>query len=174
VCTEAGTVLGTVAADFFSNCSYSEIPLDNRIRHVPRCVHYHARGFRLETFWNFYVGSGSRTPELYSVSPVWFEYCFMYEKSIVSKSQNIVHSVMTLLDQVVCFTWSRSDASHAFTEIMQERLTHLLEPRQRQKQSRSLEAIPCCQKEIPISVVPCRLQERPYSKLYRKCISCNY
>jgi hypothetical protein len=26
----------------------------------------------LETFQNFYVGSGSRTPELYSVSPVHF------------------------------------------------------------------------------------------------------
>jgi hypothetical protein len=27
-----------------------DIPLDNRIRHIPRCVHYHAQGLRLEEF----------------------------------------------------------------------------------------------------------------------------
>jgi hypothetical protein len=37
---------------------------------------------RLEMFYNLYVGSGSRTPELYSVSPDWFEYCFIYGKFI--------------------------------------------------------------------------------------------
>jgi hypothetical protein len=62
---------------FFSNCWYLEIPLDNRIQHVPRCVHYHAQSLQLETFQNFYVGSGSRTPELYPVSPNWFEYGFI-------------------------------------------------------------------------------------------------
>jgi hypothetical protein len=67
VCIEAGTVLRTVALDFFFNCWYLEIPSDNGIRHVPRCVHYHAQGLRLETFQNFYVGSGSSTPELYFV-----------------------------------------------------------------------------------------------------------
>jgi hypothetical protein len=77
VCTEAGTVLRAVAADFFFNCWYLEIPSDNRIRHIPRCVHYHAQGLRLETFQNFYVGCGSRTPELNSVDPDWFEYCFV-------------------------------------------------------------------------------------------------
>jgi hypothetical protein len=25
----------------------------------------------------FLVGSGSRTPEFYSISPEWFEYCFI-------------------------------------------------------------------------------------------------
>jgi hypothetical protein len=64
---EANTVLRAVAANFFFNCWYLEIPSDNCIRHVPRCVHYHAQGFRLETFQNFYVGNGSRTPELYSL-----------------------------------------------------------------------------------------------------------
>jgi hypothetical protein len=49
-----------------------EIPSDNRIRHVPRRVHCHAQGFLLEVFWDFYVGSGSRSPELYSVSADWF------------------------------------------------------------------------------------------------------
>jgi hypothetical protein len=49
VCAEASTVLRAVAADFYFNCWYSEIPSDNRIRHKPRCVHCDAQGFRLET-----------------------------------------------------------------------------------------------------------------------------
>jgi hypothetical protein len=81
---EASTVLRAVVADFFFNCWYLEIPLDNRIRHVPKCVHNRAQSFRLETFWNFYVGSGSRATELYSVSPDCFGYCFIlvYEKFV--------------------------------------------------------------------------------------------
>jgi hypothetical protein len=59
-----------------------EILSDNRIRHVPRCVHYHAQSFRLERFKNFCVLSGSRTLEFYSVSSDWFEYCFIYEKFV--------------------------------------------------------------------------------------------
>jgi hypothetical protein len=82
VCAEASTVLRAVAADFFFNCWYLEIPSDNRIRHIPRCVHHHAQSFRLETFQNFYVGSGIRTLDLHSVSPVWFEYYFIYEKFV--------------------------------------------------------------------------------------------
>jgi hypothetical protein len=31
------------------------------------------------------VGSGSRTVELYSVSPDWFEYCFIYEKFVACR-----------------------------------------------------------------------------------------
>jgi hypothetical protein len=50
MCAEASTVLRAVAADFFFNCWYLEIPSDNRIRHLLRCVHYHAQGFRLEAF----------------------------------------------------------------------------------------------------------------------------
>jgi hypothetical protein len=49
MCAEASTVLRAVAVDFFFNCWYLEIPSNNRIRHIPRCVHY-AQGFRLETF----------------------------------------------------------------------------------------------------------------------------
>jgi hypothetical protein len=82
MCADASTVLRAVAEDFFFNCWYLEIPSDNRIRQIPRSVHYHAQGFRLETFQNFNVGSGSRTPELCSVSPDWFEYCFICEKSV--------------------------------------------------------------------------------------------
>jgi hypothetical protein len=67
MCAEASTVLRAVDADYFFNCWYLEIPSGSRIQHIPRCVHYHAQGFRLKTFYNFYVGSGSRTPQLYSV-----------------------------------------------------------------------------------------------------------
>jgi hypothetical protein len=49
MCAEASTVLRAVAADFFFNSWCLEIPSDNRIRHVPRCVHYHAQSFRLGT-----------------------------------------------------------------------------------------------------------------------------
>jgi hypothetical protein len=82
VCAEASTVL---RANFFFNCWYLEIPSSNRIRHVPRCVRYHAQGFRLETFWNLFVGSGSRSPELHSVGPDWFVYCYIYEKSVACR-----------------------------------------------------------------------------------------
>jgi hypothetical protein len=61
VCAEASTVLRAVAADFFCNCWCLEIPSDNRI------------------------GSESRNPELYSVSPDWFEYCFIYEKFVACR-----------------------------------------------------------------------------------------
>jgi hypothetical protein len=66
---EASTILRAVASDFFFICWYLEIPSDNCIRHIQR-------------FKNFYIGSGSRTPDLYSVSPDWFEYCFIYEKFV--------------------------------------------------------------------------------------------
>jgi hypothetical protein len=59
MCAEASTVLRAVAAVFFFNCWRMEIPSDNRIRHIPRCIHCHAQGFRLETFYNFYVGGGT-------------------------------------------------------------------------------------------------------------------
>jgi hypothetical protein len=82
MCAEASTVLRAVAADFFFICWYLEFPSDNCILHIPRCVHYHAQGFRLETFYNFYVGGGTRTLELYCVRSDWFEYCFIYEKFV--------------------------------------------------------------------------------------------
>jgi hypothetical protein len=50
VCTEASTVLGIIAVDLFFNCWYLEIPSDNHIRHVSRCVHYHLQGLRLGMF----------------------------------------------------------------------------------------------------------------------------
>jgi hypothetical protein len=85
VITEVGTVLRTVVLDFFFNRWYLEILLDNRIRYISRCIHYHAQGLTLETFQNFYVGCGSRTPELYSVGLDSFENCFIYEKFVVCR-----------------------------------------------------------------------------------------
>jgi hypothetical protein len=77
-------------ADFFFKYWRLEIPSNNRIRHIPRCVHYDVQGLRLETFQNVYVGSGSRAPELYSVSPDWFECCFIYEKFVVVESSELL------------------------------------------------------------------------------------
>jgi hypothetical protein len=67
---ESSVVLRAVASDF---------PSENRIRHASRCVPYHAQCFQLETIRNVYFGSGSRTPEVYSVSPDGFDHCFIYE-----------------------------------------------------------------------------------------------
>jgi hypothetical protein len=58
MCAEVSTVLRAVAADFFFNCWCSEIPSDNRIRHIPRCVHYLVQGFRLNMFHNFSLRRG--------------------------------------------------------------------------------------------------------------------
>jgi hypothetical protein len=44
MCSEASAVLRAVAADFFFNCWCLEIPSDNRIRHIPRFVHYLVEG----------------------------------------------------------------------------------------------------------------------------------
>jgi hypothetical protein len=78
VYTEARTVLRAVVTDLFCNCWCLEIPPDNRIRQVPRCAYNRAQNFILEAFWGFNVWSGSRTPQLWSVGPDWFEYCFVY------------------------------------------------------------------------------------------------
>jgi hypothetical protein len=90
-----------VPADFLFNCWYLEIPSDNRIRNIPRCVQYHVQGFQLETFHNVYVGSGSRTPELYSVSPDWLEYCFIYEKGFMKYAVEIVPGGMIYIQSSI-------------------------------------------------------------------------
>jgi hypothetical protein len=77
MCALTNTVLRAVAADFFFNCWYLDIPSNNRIWYVARCIHYHTQGLRLEMFQNFYVESGSHNPELYPVSPNWIEYGFI-------------------------------------------------------------------------------------------------
>jgi hypothetical protein len=42
-------MLRAVTADFFFNCWCLEITSDNRIRHVPKCVHYHGKDFDLNS-----------------------------------------------------------------------------------------------------------------------------
>jgi hypothetical protein len=44
-------------------------PSDNHIRHLTMCIYNHVQSFQLEELQDFYDGSGSRTPEVYSVSP---------------------------------------------------------------------------------------------------------
>jgi hypothetical protein len=69
MCAEASTVLRAVVEDFFFNCLCMNIPSDNCIQHIQRCVHYHVQSFQLKAFKDFYVGS-----------PYWCQYCFIYEK----------------------------------------------------------------------------------------------
>jgi hypothetical protein len=45
VCAEVSTLLRAVVADLFFNCWYLEIPLDNRIEQIPRCVDYCVQAF---------------------------------------------------------------------------------------------------------------------------------
>jgi hypothetical protein len=70
VCTEASTVVRAVAADLFFNCWCLEIPSENHIRHEPKRAHHRPQSFQLEAFYDFCVGSGSRTPDLCSISLV--------------------------------------------------------------------------------------------------------
>jgi hypothetical protein len=69
-----------VTADFVFNRWDLDILQYYRIRHVPWCVRYHAQGLRPETFEYFSVGRGCGSPELYSVGPDCFEYCFVDEE----------------------------------------------------------------------------------------------
>jgi hypothetical protein len=73
VCTEAVAVVRAVGADFFLDRWHVEIVSDNSIQHIPWGVHDQTYGFRLETFQDFDVGCGSRTPELDSISPDRFQ-----------------------------------------------------------------------------------------------------
>jgi hypothetical protein len=52
----------TVVANFFLDRRYVEIAADKSVRHIPWCVHDLTEGFLLETFEDFNVGCGSRTP----------------------------------------------------------------------------------------------------------------
>jgi hypothetical protein len=82
---ETRTVLRAVAADFFFNCWYLEIPSDNRIRHIPRCVHYMRKAFDWKRSRISMLEVEALPLELYSVSPDWLEYCFIYEKFVTCR-----------------------------------------------------------------------------------------
>jgi hypothetical protein len=51
MCAEASSVLRAVAADFFFNCWFLEIPSNNRIRHIPRIQNHKSKKVR-------YIGQG--------------------------------------------------------------------------------------------------------------------
>jgi hypothetical protein len=103
MCAEASTVLRAVAGDFFFNCWYLEILSDNRIRHIPTCVHYLAQGFRLETYfspcenlteatellnWTKIRGLSPRTPQTLCVL------CLHWSLQCVTRRQCVVASCL--------------------------------------------------------------------------------
>jgi hypothetical protein len=77
------TVLRAVAADFLFNCWCVEIPSDNRIGHVPRCVHYHAQG--LGSVLGFLCRKWKPSPE--------------------SCPENIQHTYRLLVLRIPCEVW---------------------------------------------------------------------
>jgi hypothetical protein len=102
MCDEAST-------NFIFNCWCLEIPLENRIRQVPKCVLYHGQKFQSETFYDFYVGSRSRTLGLYSASQHWFEYYFIYGKFVAVESFDLRLSNQYLLVRISpsCFRFAK-------------------------------------------------------------------
>jgi hypothetical protein len=100
MCAEASTVLRAIAADFFFNCRYLEI--------LAITVFDTYQGVCIIMRKDFYVGSGSRTPELYSVSPDWFEYCFIYEKFVACRV-GLRPSIQYILVRVIpsCFSFAK-------------------------------------------------------------------
>jgi hypothetical protein len=73
VCSEASAVMGAVVAYIFLNSWNLKVSPDKGVRHIPSCVYYHAKGFRLEAFQDLDVGCGGRAPELDTISPDRFE-----------------------------------------------------------------------------------------------------
>jgi hypothetical protein len=71
------TVVRAVMANFVFGCRAAEVPSDEWIRDVLGGAHNHAQDLRLESFQNFNVGGGSSAPELYTIGPDGFEYCFI-------------------------------------------------------------------------------------------------
>jgi hypothetical protein len=85
VCAEANAVLRAVAADFFFKYWCLEIPSDNLFGTYQGASTIMRKAFDCKSFRISMFGSGSRTQELYSVSPDWFEYCFIYEKFVACR-----------------------------------------------------------------------------------------
>jgi hypothetical protein len=94
MCSEVSTALRAVAADFFFTCWGLEIPSDSRNQHVPRCVHYHAQSFRLETFWKFYFGNNQNEIHLQNLSKLLHEAnCFRLK--FLRYGANWIHSSLS-------------------------------------------------------------------------------
>jgi hypothetical protein len=83
MCAEASTILRAVAADFSLTGIWRSLRITvfGTYQGASTIMHKALIGNVLD----FYLGSGSRTPELYSVSPDWFEYCFIYEKFVACR-----------------------------------------------------------------------------------------
>jgi hypothetical protein len=76
----AGFVFDRWAVKIPSDECLRDIPGSGKcVRDIPRGVHYHAQGLRLESFQDFNVGGGGSAPELYTVGPDGFENCFVEE-----------------------------------------------------------------------------------------------
>jgi hypothetical protein len=65
------------SSTIFFDCWAAEVPSDEWIRDVPGGVHNHAQDLGLESFQDFNVGGGSSAPELYTIGPDGFQYCFV-------------------------------------------------------------------------------------------------
>jgi hypothetical protein len=85
VCTEANSVMGAEAADFFFYWRNSEVLADDGVWHVPGGIHYQTQDFRLKPFLNCDVGIWGRAPELNALRPDGFEYCFVDEEFVADR-----------------------------------------------------------------------------------------
>jgi hypothetical protein len=92
MCAGASTILRAVAADFFFNCWYLEIPSDDRIRYIPRCVHYHAQSCRLETIREFLCWKWKPFPTK----------LFTFSKNVCVSGKAAVEMKSKVFDMVLC------------------------------------------------------------------------
>jgi hypothetical protein len=79
MCAGASIILRAVAADFFFNCWYLEIPSDKCIRHIPSkvCPLQCAR-LSIANVLEFICWKWKPYPKFsFRISPDWFEYCIM-------------------------------------------------------------------------------------------------
>jgi hypothetical protein len=74
--------LRAVAADFFFNFWCLEILRITVFGTYKVLATIMRKALDWKRSRNFYVGSGSRTPELHFVNGDWFDYCFTYEKFV--------------------------------------------------------------------------------------------
>jgi hypothetical protein len=85
VCTEANSVMGAEAADFFFSWWYSKTLADDWVWHVPGGIHYQTQDFRLKTFQNCDFAIWGRAPELNNICPDGFQYCFVDEEFVADR-----------------------------------------------------------------------------------------
>jgi hypothetical protein len=89
MCAEASTILRAVAADFFFTAGiWRSLPITvfgtNRVSPLS-CAR-----LSIGNVLEFLCWKWKPYPELYSVSPDWFEVCFMYEKFAACREFGVV------------------------------------------------------------------------------------